>query len=241
MKNLFALSCLFLLTLTLQAQSWKNRVKGEGPVVSRDFDIADFEKVSLSTNGKLILTQGSPQQVRIEGQANILDLIKKEVNDKHWKIDYTEQVGEHKEVVVYATVPKLSYVKLSGSGDIMSTNQFDRAEEFAVSISGSGDIDLNIKAEALASSVSGSGNIDLQGAAENFSMKISGSGDLDAYNLQTENAQISISGSGDCKVSVNENLQAKINGSGDIYYKGRPRIQTKISGSGDLVSRSGGE
>jgi len=240
MRTVFTLACSLLFLLSAEAQDWGNRVKGEGPVVSRDFDIDSFEKVTFSTSDKLILTQGSPQSVRIEGQANILDLIRTDVRDDHWKIGYTQSVGNHKEVVFYVTVPNLSYVKLSGSGDIIGKNQFNKADDFYAGISGSGNLDLDVKATNLASRISGSGDINLKGQATHFSMKISGSGDLRAYDLETENTEISISGSGDCEVHSKENLQARINGSGDIYYKGAPRVQSKISGSGDIVSKGPG-
>jgi hypothetical protein len=236
MRTVLILAFCGLFILSAHAQ----RVKGEGPVVSRDFDLASFEKVTLSTSGKLILTQGSPQSIRIEGQANILDLIRTEVRDDHWKIGFTENVGNHKEVVVYATLPKLSYVKLSGSGDILGENQFNQSDEFYVGISGSGNVKMDLKATNLASKISGSGNIKLEGQATNFDLKISGSGDVRAYDLEALNTQISISGSGDCEVHTTGNLKARIVGSGDIYYRGSPQVQTKVSGSGNIVSRGDG-
>ncbi len=239
MKNLSVLFMLFMIATTVQCQNWwKNGIRGEGPVVNQEFDLEKFDGVSLHFSGDLYLKQGNTQNVRIEGQQNIIDNITTEVRDGIWKIRFDRPVRKHERVKVYVTIPHLTLAKISGSGDIYGEGRFTSLEALQLGISGSGNINMDMDATEISAKISGSGDMDLSGQTNGLEIKISGSGDINAYDLKTQKCRIQISGSGDCKLNVVDDLEARISGSGDVEYKGRPRISTKISGSGDLIARS---
>ena len=230
------LSCLLVSTLTAQ-NWWKNGISGEGPVVEKTLKLDAFEGITLAFSGDVYIQQGSTQSVKVEGQQNIIDNILTEVSDKHWKIKFDRPVKKHEKVKVYITIPTLTEASLSGSGNIYGKGKFSNLKDVNISLSGSGNIDMEVDANTIESRLSGSGNIVLAGAAEGFSIRISGSGNVKAYDLDAENCKISISGSGNSYVTVDGSLDVKISGSGDVKYKGSPRVNSKISGSGDVEGR----
>jgi hypothetical protein len=243
MKSLsktITLTLLLLTSLSLSAQNWwgwSNGVQGKGPIVRKTLDISSFEGFSLTFSGNVYVRQGSEQKVEVESHENLIGLLSKQVEDKYWKIRFTENVGRYDKFNVYITVPTLNAVRLSGSGDIKGETAFKNLGKLALGISGSGNLNFDFEATEVEARISGSGDMNLKGNAKSINLGISGSGDISALDVQVEAAMIQISGSGDASIHSTENLEVRISGSGDVYYKGRPRMSSKVSGSGDVVSR----
>ena len=215
------------------AQSW-NGVVGEGPLVKQEITLAAFDGVDLGFDGNVIMTPGSVQKVVIEGQQNIIDIIKRDVKDGKWKIDFSKSVKESKGVTVYITVPTVKLVALTGSGSITSKGRFSGINKLEVGVSGSGDIIFDVAANDVKLHLSGSGDIEVMGTANTLDVAISGSGDVIASSLKASKCRVQISGSGDSEVMVNGDLEANISGSGDVMYKGEANVSARISGSGEV-------
>ncbi|HKK77628.1 MAG TPA: head GIN domain-containing protein [Saprospiraceae bacterium] len=222
---------------TLQAQNWwKNRIKGQGDVQKQELEVPRFDGFTLAINADVKLRQGADYEMIVEAQANIIDNIELKMKDGHLRITYDRPVWRSKGITIYLTAPDVDRVAVSGSGDIKGEGSFTNLEDLALSVSGSGDIELGFSAREVSTSISGSGSLRLSGSGDRLSTKISGSGNVRAADLMVAEAQVSVSGSGSVYVHATENLEARVSGSGDIKYKGNPRIRAKTSGSGDVES-----
>lgn len=239
MKNtiVFVSLCLFfsLHGLPLQGQGWwGSGVSGEGPTVERNLDLAPFSALKVSISGDVHITQGSKQSVRIVAQENIIALIKTEVEGGTWHLGFKESVRKTGSVQVYITMPTLRALGVTGSGQVFVKDGFKVSDDFSLSVTGSGDIEMALSGESVSAQVSGSGSLRLRGSATRLSAKVTGSGSLQAYDLPIGDSEVVVTGSGSCKLSVRENLEARVTGSGSIYYKGSPRLVSRITGSGDV-------
>ena len=214
-----------------------NRIKGQGPVVKQTYDMPPISGLALSIDANVIVTHGDSQTVMIEGQQNIINNIEKYVTAEGlWNIGYYHSVTSHAGVRVIITTPRMDYVRVSGSGNIETTNTFPDSANVYVGISGSGNISMATNANSLESEISGSGRITLYGTAWDHHINISGSGDVRAFGLNTRNTYVRISGSGNSEVDVEEYLNVTISGSGNVLYKGNPDIEANISGSGTIIN-----
>jgi hypothetical protein len=99
------------------------------------------------------------------------------------------------DVVVEASVPKLTGIEACGSGDV-DADGID-AGAFDVRSDGSADIALTGKAGRLA-------------------LALDGSGDADATGLTARGARVAVGGSGDADVRAAERLDVAVDGSGDV-------------------------
>lgn len=221
MKSLkIAVVLLFAVVLSqpVAAQNWWGKsVKGEGPTVKETLDLSDFHSVGLGCSATVYIEKGSSQKVVVEGQKNIIDLLKKEVKNGSWNIGFEKNVYNYDKLVVYITMPDVNALSIGGSGKIISKNEFENLDNLKMSIGGSGTIEFS-------------------GSVQNAEISIAGSGDVKASGLRSENCKISIAGSGDCYIEAGEKLDVSIAGSGDVHYKGRPRVKSSIAGSGDVQS-----
>jgi len=221
---------------------WGKKIKGNGNVVTIERSTEEYNAISVSGWFDVILVDGQEGKLSIEGEENLLEHIKTEVKDGKLVIKvkkgYNLQPSSwKKDGGIYVTVPveSVNAVSLSGSGDIVGKKTIS-ASEFKTSMSGSGDITLDLDTKTVTASMSGSGDIKLSGTTEVFEVQISGSGDINAYELIADRVDASVSGSADIKVTANEMLKARVSGSGDIHYRGDPKkIDSKTSGSGDIT------
>jgi hypothetical protein len=213
------------------------KVTGEGANVKESRDARDFKGVSSSISADIYLTQGSSFKVTVEGQKNILDLLKTEVKNGTLKITFEKGYSlRYKEPLkVYVQAPSFEALGMSGSGKVVSENKLS-GDKLDIDISGSGDFDLaDIQFTAVDFGVSGSGDVKIGGSAETIKLEISGSGNIKANNLKTQKALCRVSGSGDITCNVKQALEAYVSGSGDIKYSGSPAsVKTRVTGSGDI-------
>ncbi|NUN99239.1 MAG: DUF2807 domain-containing protein [Saprospiraceae bacterium] len=212
-----------------------NCVDGNGPVVTETLAIPGFTGISLQISATVLISQGPVQEVVVEGHGNIIDELELDVNNNIWTIETDRCVRSIGDLKIFITVPDISVLNISGSGDILSENTLV-ISDIEMNISGSGTIDVEMEADDIDAAISGSGEVFLSGNADELNCRISGSGDLRAFNLQSRVADLNISGSGDAEVRVSDQLDVRISGSGDVFYKGNPTLNVQISGSGQVVN-----
>ena len=237
MKNWIVLG-LALVSASCSAQ-WGKGIRGNGNTVSIERSVGDYESIAISGSFDIDLVSGSEGALIVKGEENLLEYIVTEVENGKLVIRVKKGVNLkpsiHKGGIhVQVPVESIDALSLSGSGDIVGHTTLKTAD-FKTSMSGSGDITLDVDTETLSASMSGSGDMNLSGNTRDFKATISGSGDIKAYDLNADNVEATVSGSADIKVTANEKLKARVSGSGDINYRGNPKkVDTKTSGSGDI-------
>jgi biopolymer transport protein ExbD len=232
--NLSLLILVVVLFSCASDYSFFSPINGEGPNIKQKIELDDFTSLSLKISANVQIKQGDTQEVEIEAPANLIELLNRKIDGKHWNIKFDKQVRFAEKITIYITVKELNVATVSGSGSIQGVNDFKTDQTCNFVISGSGNIHLTIECPQLDAVISGSGNIRLNGRSPMVKAAISGSGNIHAEKLMTENVSIAISGSGDGYFNVSQSLKASIAGSGSVLYQGTPKIEAKISGSGKV-------
>lgn len=237
MKNITTLIVLLIALNSCTAQ-WGKRIKGNGNITTIKKSVGDYESLDMAGFFDVKLIEGKEGNITITGEENLLEYIVTEVKDGKLILKTEKGVNlqpSHRNgIKITIPVEQINSVYLSGSGDITSEKTLT-ADSFKATISGSGDISLDLAVKELKTSISGSGDIELTGNTDTFDLSISGSGDIDAFRLAANHVDVSVSGSGDIEVTANKSIKARVSGSGDINYRGNPeKVDTKSSGSGDI-------
>lgn len=217
MKKLFALPILIAVFSVGLTGCFKERIIGSGSIISENRTISgSFTEIRVEGSMNVLVKQGDTVKVVAKDYANILPYLDIRVVGNALVIDYEDNAWINNSAgEVTVTLPKLTGVELTGSGDIGTIGNFNFT-----------DLSLNI---------TGSGNFSFAGTCKTLNTRISGSGDIRAYDLPTEAITARISGSGNMQLNATRTLDATISGSGDIIYKGNPATVTKsISGSGSV-------
>lgn len=196
-------------------------------------EVAAFTEISLANSATVVVTQGSPQKVEVEGSAEDLSLLETTVNSGKLRIGIKSGLSNPNlgKTTVYITVPAINSLGVSGSGALRAGSI--QTSNLRLAVSGSGRLEVStVQAAELHSTVSGSGTLSVAGTSPVHSVSISGSGTIKAAELRSENCQVNISGSGNCRLNVTGSLDASLHGSGNVYVTGNPTINSKTAGSG---------
>jgi hypothetical protein len=225
-----------IFAILLTATSCNNCITGEGDPVTRTVELSPFDALVISGSHDVTISQGNEQRIEITAPSNIIEQINQTVKAGTWEVTFDECVRT-RNLQIAVTLPSLKSIRITGSGNVKSLSNLN-FDELALSVTGSGDMDLAVNSRQVSSSVLGSGNITLRGSSLNHNMHIQGSGDINARNFETVNSKVEILGSGDADINATGQIEASITGSGDIRYKDTgARIVSDVTGSGDIVKR----
>jgi len=206
---------------------------------TRTVDVGDFTKLSLGIPANLYIKQGSGTKVEIECDDDLFDDIEIELRGDRLSISKDCNWGWSKgwrksDVTIYVTMDEIEALSVSGSGYMESKGTLN-TDEVRLSVSGSGDMELNLEGEEIDMRISGSGSIRLDGSADEAEASISGSGKVKAEDMTVRIFEAKISGSGSCYITATDEVEANISGSGSVYYAGEPkRVISNASGSGKI-------
>jgi hypothetical protein len=231
MRRIFPIALLFVSSLVL-AQTKETR------------NVGTFTKISFRFPGKLILKQGSPQSVVLEGDKEALEKIETEVEgsklvigrEGKWGMDWNWGRDDHS-ITAYVTVKDIEGLSVSGSGTLLSEGKIS-SRSLDLSVSGSGELHVEATVEnELETSVSGSGRLEVSGSCRSFESSVSGSGKVIVSSSIAGISDISVSGSGKVEASGSaKEIKATISGSGKILAANLEveKCEVRISGSGDV-------
>jgi len=229
---------LFALTLIFSCES-NDCIKGEGDIVTRTLDVDNFNGINLKITANISVSQKKEQEIKVTGNANIIDMIETGVNNNIWNIELEKSCTEYQELNFDISVPHINSVEINGTGHV-SINDFENNGNLSLGILGTGIYDIYALngTENMIIDIEGAGKVN--GLKDFSSLKslivnISGVADVHGYSFQTENCNINVSGTSNCYVNVSDKLDIKISGTANIYYKGHPTISSDISGTGNII------
>lgn len=217
--------------------SREKEVIGSGKVITQSREVGDFSRISFSGMGDLLISQSNYPGLSIDAEDNIIDFLKTEVYDGTLHVNFKDanafNIHNTKPIVIKASVTKLEGIRFSGSGSIATQNQLD-INDLKLSISGSANVDLNVKGNKLTTILSGLGQITSRGSVNSQEIWLSGSGIYQGQDLTSETVTINLSGAGKVTIDAKRSLDVSISGAGTVWYLGDPKIHQVISGSGKL-------
>ena len=192
-------------------------VGDDGPQTTRTRDVAAFTRIDNRASVDVRLHGGQPQRVRVRAGEKVIDDVSTEVRDGILQLTFDHDGFGGNDVLVDVSVPKLTGIEASGSGDIEADG---------------------IDADAFEIHSDGSADIGLSGTVGRLAVDLSGSGGADLAGLAAREARVAVGGSGDVDVRAGERLDVEVDGSGDVRYHGDPALTQSVDGSGEL-SRAG--
>lgn len=238
--RIFLLSFLLISLASCHFLGIGEKVYGDGNIVKQERSTGNFSSVEVSGSITVRVRQATSSAVSIETDQNLQQYIEANVaGDKlviHSRDGYN--LDPSRDIIVYVSSPTFRDIDVSGACDIISEGLIRANEPMNVSVSGSGNIEMEVDLPSIKTEVSGSGGVHLKGRAANFESTVSGSGEIKCFDLMAETIKISISGGGDAEVNASKQLDVQVSGSGTVVYKGNPQVSKDISGSGSVEKAS---
>lgn len=218
-----------------------SRGEDAGPVVSRAYQVGNFDRIEVAGPYDVDIRTGSSPSVSARGGQKLIEHMVVEVKDGRLLIHPQERKGWFGggwhfggKVDLQVTVPELHGATIAGSGDIKVDKV--RGERFDGTVAGSGGIDIAaLDVQALKLSIAGSGAAKAgSGRAQSAAFEIAGSGDIDARGVEAQTADVSIAGSGSVNAQAKATASVSIMGSGDVEVTGGAKCSVSKAGSGNV-------
>ncbi|PCE28020.1 hypothetical protein BWP39_05815 [Paraburkholderia acidicola] len=173
-----------------------------------------FSAIEVDMSADVSFAVGSDSLVTITGPANVVPLVKTQVEDGVLRVRLEHSVTMSRSVKLVITGPVLQALSIRGSATVKA---------------------LNLSEDALSIGISGSGNVSASGNVKDVRVAISGSGDVHVSDIHAKTLVASIKGSGNIRAYASDSAVVELSGSGDIKIRGNPahRVVNR-SGSGDV-------
>ncbi len=239
MKILVCVLMSVIVMTSCKMSAFKNGVKGNGNMVSKEIAIDDYNSISVSDKFDIVYTQKVDEKpyLRIEIDENLVNYVSTTVENSKLTIESTSEINP-KHYKIYTNSTSLSELSVGGINDIELKDSI-YSENLQISGSGAGHITAkNLHCKNININMSGIADITLGGEASNLNMSVSGKANINAYELKSENADCSVSGMGYVDIYASQVLSAHVSGVGKINYKGNPKEKNlSTSGIGSIKAK----
>ena len=216
-------------------------IHGSGNVVTENRPVSDFNRVSLTGVGEVIITQGEEESLTVEADDNLMRYIKTEVKFGTLILGFTDEVKNKnirpsEQIKFNLSVKDISGLDISGAGDVNAASlDTDRLE---IVVGGAADVSISsLTAEGLVVHLNGAGNVELAGQVAQQNVEINGFGAYHAAKLESQTAIVEVNGAGSATLWATDTLDVRIPGAGSVAYYGSPSVTKKITGVGMIISR----
>ncbi|MBA2731678.1 MAG: DUF2807 domain-containing protein [Acidobacteria bacterium] len=217
MKRTILFLSLMLLALGGCKFSSVNKTSGSGTMKLEKRNVPAFVALDISGAYDVVVVVQKEQSLEIEGDDNLLPLIKTEVNNGVLEIKNEKSFDTKNKLRVRISVANLDGITTSG------------ASEFTVS---------NIKSDEFNVNASGAGNMKLSGETKSLKLDTSGACEVDAKDLRAEKVSVDSSGASNLDVYATEELLVDASGAGNVNYYGNPKkIDENSSGAARITKK----
>ena len=239
MKKLFTiLFAAFSLTTVISAVA-KDQINIVSSKHSNDDrEVKDFNGIAAAGPINVVVTLGSKESCRLEGDAEAIASIITEVKGNvliirpknsitSWSRKY-----DGKQITAYVSAQELASLTMSGSGN-MTVNGKISTGDLTTTLSGSGSIKANADVDNYHGVISGSGSLNITGSTDKAKIVISSSGSFEGKGFTSNTLSTTISCSGTVNIKADRSIKALISGSGNVNYSGNATVdKSTIIGSG---------
>lgn len=208
------------LLITTAASCSKNRLHGEGSVISDSRSVGTFTRVESNGSTNVTVVKDSVYKVIVTGYENLVPAYETVVSGDKLSLEFKDKYHNirNNNVTVEVHTPNIEYFSINGSGDVVMNGGFN-GSSFEGKINGSGELRVN------------------NSTYKTFKADVNGSGDIIASSTTCESGHANISGSGNIELNVTKSLYVKISGSGNVSYWGNPTTEIDVSGSGNVKKK----
>lgn len=244
------LSCLLILSLAAACTAIhfgdpNARSQGSGKVITQIRPVSNFQRVSISGIGELVLSQGDQESLMIEAEDNVLEAIQTRVilGTLYINISF-ENIKPTRPVKYYLTIKRLTSLHVSGTvyveaGDIVTKDLSVKAnlvgsvkfasvqvDSLKIVMMEAGNCEFeSVQADDLVVMLGAGSQCEVKGGQVNRQkINVSGGALYDASNLISTTSDVKVDGGGNVLIWVIESLDAVLHGDGILKYYGDPNL-----------------
>ncbi len=215
--------------------------------------VDNFSGINVSNGMKLFFTQGPKQSLTIETDSDKIQYLKSEVKNGTLNL-YIDTKGQKNvtlnNIIVEITAPELNSLQASSGAQFISKNNINtekliaklssgasatggiNAKNINLEISSGAQSNLNVDVDKITHEGSSGSKSTYSGKSNNLIISTSSAAILDAFNLVTNNANITASSASTVKVNALEELTSTASSGAKVRYSQKPKKSNIANTSG---------
>jgi hypothetical protein len=219
---------LFITIVSCNKESSCDCLKKTGAIAKESREIiGGFNRIVISQNINLILTQDTVNSIEIEAGENLIPLINARIDGKSLLLTNDNTCNwlrsNKPKVNVYVHVAKINFIEMRGCGDVITTNTIKTDTLYVDQMDASGKADLTVDVQQTYLRLhTGPGDINIVGKTDGNYIYSNGNGFVHSENLVNNYTFVNCFGTGDCYVTATNALDANITYIGSVFYYGNP-------------------
>ncbi len=229
------LTFLFILSPGIALSSCADKMT----VQQQERNVGQFTGIKVGGAFNVVLSQTGKHKLVIEAEEDLLDRVRTEVKGDvlHIDMEWDWSWKSNDDITIYIDFKDLESLEISGAADVKGETPID-ANDLDISVSGAGDLNLEINAKTIDVTVSGAGDLSISGSTDRQQVRLSGAADYKAQHLKSKYTHAKASGAGSIVVYASEEIEAYASGAGSVKYYGDPeKEKSKASGAGSISRR----
>ena len=195
-------------------------ITSSGKSVTREFDIAGFDRIQAGSAFTVDITRGESYSVVVTIDENLVEYLDVEkqgdtlIVGMKPSLRFNLRDGEMRAVV---SMPELTGLDLSGATRTTVAG-FSGEQPLDVEVSGASRLAGDISCGHVRFNVSGASNVSLRGAADVSSVEASGASKVDLTEFVTQATTVNASGASNVSVSPEDTLDMSASGASHVTY-----------------------
>jgi len=212
-------------------------VDGSGNITDRTEDLPAFSQLTINNNlaATIRIRKGDAYQIILNGDDNILDIVKWELNNDELKLKtiYNINLNKKNSLIIVITAPNITGIKMGALSRVSIDNRIE-TPNFKLNVEGAGSFHADsLYVQNLTCRLNGIGQVTLGGKAKQASIKLKGAGKIDSSDLETDSITAQLEGVGSINCNPVIFLDATLRGIGKITYKEEPKSKrASVNGVG---------
>jgi hypothetical protein len=204
--------------------------------LSREYEVAAFDRVYFSGPGTLRLRQGHAPSLQAQATAEVLDLLVVETYDGALFIESPELNAAElnaESLIINLTLVELREVVSNGRGLIVG--QSLKVANLSLEGNGAGRFHFSgLEAHELLVTGHDTTEFTVSGHVKRQVLNLEGDGDYRALNLASRSVEATVNGAGSVLLTVADLLDIRLAGAARVRYAGSPYVSQQVSGPGSI-------
>jgi Putative auto-transporter adhesin, head GIN domain len=217
MRKFALLLVLLVLPAAACRHGMRSDIRGSGKREIQQRDVAAFTSISTEGTFNIEVVCQKPQSLEVEGDDNILPLVRSEVSNNVLRISVLRSYSTSEPVTFRISVPDLDGLSVSGAGKIEVSGL--KNDKFEIDASGAPTIKVAGNTKVI--------DIDTNGAAK-----------IDTHRLHASRGVVDSKGVSKVDLDVSDQLDVTISGPSSVTYQGDPTVNKTIHGPGKVEKRA---
>jgi hypothetical protein len=225
------------LTLTACSSFDREGVRGSGVVVTRDYDIDDFDRIRVGRALEVSIQPGDGHRIELTADDNIVSYITVDRRGDTLVLDVDDDVSLRRATHRFEiTMPTLERLELHGAATAQISD-FAFGDAVELDLSGASELDgEGLQADALELGLSGASEIRLAGVGERATIHASGASFVELRELTVAEAEVELHGASKANIMATDRLEADLSGVSKLRYGGVPSLgRVETSGGSGLA------